>query len=122
MRKSFGHLDHLLLGDPKVLHERIRIDLDAEVGKSFLRPRPHLSISEEAPGTHEFVAQEKIFHRGKVGAQIELLKNDTDAEAKGLSSMIELHLVSLEINLSRIRLVNAGKDFHQGGFAGAVFT
>ena len=54
--------------------------------------------------------------------QAEVLENHADAQGAGLLRAADMHRLTLKQNAARVGLHRAINDFHQSGFARAVFA
>ena len=70
----------------------------------------------------EFGAQEDVFRDGHVRDLVEFLINRGYPGNLSLARRGEADRLAFEGDFSGVGDVNAGQDFHQGGFAGAVFA
>ena len=53
---------------------------------------------------------------------VEFLVNEGDAEADGVVDVLDFDRLTVNFDFAGVGLVDAAEDFHQGGFAGAVFA
>ena len=66
-------------------------------------------------------AQEHVFGHRQMGAHVELLVNDGDAQLlRSFGSKVADRFAPDKI-FARITLINSGNNFHEGGLTGAVF-
>ena len=66
--------------------------------------------------------QRKVFCHRKIGAEIQLLKDDADTVAGRIADRAEADLLAVEQYAPGRRLFDAGEYFHERGLAGAVLA
>jgi len=67
-------------------------------------------------------AEDDVFGDAEVGRDGEFLVNGDDAGAAGVEGIARGERSAVELERAGVGRVNAGEDFHEGGFAGAVFA
>ncbi len=68
------------------------------------------------------MAQKNILGNGQVRNGRQLLMHHADARGQGLARRAEMHAGAVNAHFAFIVVIDAGDDFHGGGFAGAVFA
>ena len=79
-------------------------------------------VVEESGGPFGLHAEEDVFGHGEIVGEDLLLKDHADAGLAGVVRAADLERVAGEADLARIHGVDAVENFHQRGFARAVFT
>ena len=69
-----------------------------------------------------FFAHEDILRYGEVGAKVEFLVNEGDALGAGFFGIAKVLFLALNYHLACVMGNFAGKDFHQSGLSGTIFT
>lgn len=113
----------MLLADAQVDHFGVHVDLEAELGHQGAGPAGHGVPVEQAPAGR-LVAEEDVFSDGHVFDEGQLLVDDADTGGLGIARGVEADGLAVEQDLAGEAAVgvDAGEDFDQGGFAGAVFA
>ena len=122
MGAAVEHLDdfnRLLLADGHL------IDLAVQVQFKTVLVQQLLDVSLDGLQIQSELArqtEDDVFRRSQHIHQLEMLMNHTDAQIKGVFGRADDHFPALDVDMARIREVNAGQHVHQGRFARAVFA
>ena len=76
----------------------------------------------DQPALFGQAACKDIFGDGQLVHQIQLLENNGDSQAVGNLGICNVHSFAIDQDLTGIFFVVAVENFHQCGFAGAVFA
>jgi hypothetical protein len=79
-------------------------------------------IDEGAGATRIGAAHEDVFGHGKGRDDVEFLVDEAQAEAMGLIGAVDMDRIAIEADIGAVGGGDAGQDFDEGGFAGAVFA
>ena len=116
-----GDLRHLFLAGGEVLHLRIDVERGFDLFEHAAGALAHGGVIDRGQEAWEF-AKAEIFGDGEVRAESEFLVNHGDAEAAGGEWIGGMNEFAVEENFAGVGGVNAGQNFAQGAFAGAVLA
>jgi hypothetical protein len=119
-----GDLDHLLLGHAQLPDLVAGIDRQVQLLEDGRRLSAHPGPVDDArpPRDPRLAAHEDVLHDRELGNQVELLVDHRDPEVKGIARRVDLHLATLELDPSGVRVVCAAEDLHQRALARAVLA
>ncbi len=123
--ERLGHLDHLLLGHTEVGHDAGGVHVHIERVQHLPALVLHrLVVHHEAKRwlSSGIAAQVDVLSDVEVRYQVELLVNGADAELLGMSRTVDAYLLTLDLDLARIRHISASQHLHERGLAGTVLT
>ena len=121
-RKRLGDLDQLLFPDPELRDAALGVDIDAEAPQERARGLHDAPPVDDGPEDQRFAAKKNIVGRRQLGDEVEFLVDDRDARALGVLHAGETNRRSRKPNRAFVFDMDAGEDFHQSAFAGAVLT
>ena len=118
----FCNLHHLSLRYRHPAHNRLRVHMNIQLVKDFLRRRIHLCLAGERapPGYLRETSQPHIVHYVSLERLVELLVHHGNSVFQSLLGGLEVYLPAFQINMTAVFVVDAEKAFHQSGFTGAV--
>ena len=103
-------------------HAGLGINIKAEAGNEPCRflvdPRP----IHRAHLGQWLVAQKDILGNRQVRNGRQFLVHHADARSQGLARRAEMHACAVDAHFTVIVVIDAGNDFHGGGFASPVFA
>ncbi len=113
-------LDPLLLGDRQHPHRLVEIDLEAE----RLAVRPHLpgDLLQAAGVAAARIGKEDVLERIERPHQLEVLVDHADRVGLGVERSADGDRPAVDPDLALVRRVEAGRNVHQRGLAGAVLA
>jgi hypothetical protein len=111
--ECLGDLDHLLLGNAQITHQRARIEPDAEPIEQLAGIAAERAAIDHAAAAR-FPADEDVFLHRHVREEVELLVDDRDAELLRLVRIGQRDRRALDLDRAGIRGIDAGEDLHQG--------
>ena len=114
-------LDALLHADRHVADLLVEVDVHA-VALHELLDRLSVVGNLEQRRLVALIAQNDVLESGHVLDQHEVLVDHADAVLDGDARAGDVHLLAVHINLALGRLVQADKDVHERGLAGAVLA
>jgi len=121
-RESLRYLHQLLFGKREAIESRRGRDIKPEafqvgggIGVDFL------PIDQTERCVQGFTTQKNIARDIEVIEHVEFLVDEGDAEPHRVRDVTDLHRSPIHLNLPGIGFVHAAENFHQRGFAGAVF-
>ena len=120
-RERAGNLDHLLLGDAQAARFGVHVQVHAQ----RIEQAPGLLVHRlpADPAARDGLAAGKnILGDVEVGEEAQFLVNGGDAAPGGLARVGQAHHFTVQADLTPVRLVHPGDDFHQGRFPGPVFA
>ena len=122
--EGLGDLDHLLLGDREVAHDRVRIQADAKPVKNRPGLCQHFGAIDEDAGGARLHSEKDVLRDRHVRGEVEFLEDDGDALVVGVAHAGQMQFLTLEDQLAAIlvRWMSAGNDLHEGRLAGAVLA
>jgi hypothetical protein len=82
----------------------------------------HLLSMDPSYGVRGFAAEEYVFRYGEVGGKERFLVDHGYAQCSGVGGSAEMNLTAVPEHFAGVVLKHAGDDFHERGFAGAVFA
>ena len=118
-RDRLGNLDHLLLGNGERAHQRSRPQVHAHAIQDGARLPFQFRPADEERWSR-FAPDEDVLHHGEIGHQVQFLVDDGDAQLLGMVGVVDLNRLSAKQDFAAVRHVDAGENFHQRRFAGAV--
>jgi hypothetical protein len=119
--ESGGDLGHLFLAGGEVLHGGIDVERGFDFFEHAAGALAHGGVIDATKEAREF-AEAKIFGDGEVRAEGEFLMNHGDAKPAGGERIGGMNDLAVEKDFAGISGVNAGEDFAEGAFAGAVLA
>ena len=109
----------LLFGDRHIVDLFLGVNIKSKPGDHFVDLLITVFFQHKAGF---FLAHPDIVCGGKNIHQLEMLMHHSNAKTLGILGRIDAHFFPIYQNRTAVRLVDAGKHIHQGGFAGAVFS
>ena len=117
------HDRHLLpLPDGEGHHLRARVDAESvalDHGPDALDGRCRV---DEQMRPQRLDAENDVLRDAELGDQLEVLVHHADAQPIGVQGAADGHTAAVEGDGAGVRLLQAGKDLHQGGLPGAVLA
>ena len=115
------NLDALLKTNRQVIDHGVGIDLEAII---LFQPFEFAARLGEPAIENEtaFRTQHDILEHGEFADQHEMLMHHADPGPDGVGGTRNMRLLAVDADLTRIGLIKAEQDRHQGGFAGPVFA
>ena len=121
-KQNARQLHKLLEAHGQRTHPGIGINIQAEAGNEPCRflvdPRP----VHRAHFGQWLVAQKNILGNRQVRNGRQFLMHHADARSQSLARRAEMHPRAVNAHFAVIVVIDAGNDFHGGGFAGPVFA
>ena len=118
-----GNLHQLALGQAQVAHQPFGVDRQLPVLLEKLRRGGlHPSAIQRPPAGAILLAEKHRFRDGKVRDQVKLLVNDANAGGFNGCRIAEGQRVTVEGRAAAVSLIDAGEDFNQRRFTGAVLA
>src|SRR6266545_1750625 len=115
-----GHGDGLPLAAGQLGHLRVDgLDPYAHVVEVLPGALAHDAVVEQRPA-HDLAVEEHVVVDGQLVDQREVLVDRVDAEGPGVVHGLEGHLLAVDEEPPRIRLLEPAEDLHQRRLAGAV--
>jgi hypothetical protein len=113
--------DYLALGDPKVCHRAVEVELDTQLLENSSR------LCSECPPADEAVprrplAEHHVFCNGEIRRRRELLEDHADPLPPGSDRVKGMVKLAGDLDRAGVRLVVAGKDLHERGLARPVLA
>ena len=116
-----GDLDHLPLADPQRVDRPVRIDVDAELRKSLLRPPPQRPPADDSEPLRP-AAEGDVLGDGEASGIGELLEDHADAEPARRHRIEGVVSLTSDHDLALVRLVVARDDLDERRLARAVLA
>ncbi len=118
-----GNLHQFALGQAQVAHQPFGVDRQPPVLLEKLRRGGlHPSAIQRPPAGAILLAEKHRFRDGKVRDQVKLLVNDANAGGFNGCRIAEGQRVTVEGRAAAVSLIDAGEDFNQRRFTGAVLA
>ena len=105
----------------QVAHQGVRRHLKLQLRESLNGPLADGGAVDQSP-LLRLAAEVEIGGDREVGAKVELLVDQGDAERGSAARRVDDHRLPIAHNLAAVRRLNAGEDLHQGRFASPVFA
>src|SRR5262249_11096071 len=123
-RQRLRDLDDLAFGQAEVFDRRVGRYLQLELIEQFLRPCVQLAPIDQAERAEppRLAPDEDVFSDRQVRREAQFRMHGADAERLSLSRVLRIDLAPVEDDLAAILLNASGENFHQRGFARAVFA
>jgi hypothetical protein len=116
-----GDLHQLALRDRKARHDRLGIDIGAEIADRLCGARVHRTVVQRDALSNLASKIDVLRHR-QIRCEKDLLMHQHDAVLFRIDRPRKADDLSVDRKFAVCRLMVAGKDLHQGGFAGAVLA
>ena len=121
MRDCLGDLAHLLLSYSQVAHFGFGVDIDMKLIKELFGFFDHSAVIDHEP-FFEFTPDKNILRYSQVAHHVQFLMYDDDTCRLCFVGVVEFNILSLKGYGAGIFGINTGKNLHECGLAGAVFT
>ena len=121
LSQGAGNRDDLLLAQPQVTDQGIRIHGMFEALEQFFRSPLFFGVVKPDP-VFQLAGHEDVIGDGEIGEKIQLLVDDADAVLRGLDRVAEAHRLAFQEEQAIRRAFDTGEDLHQSRLSGAVFT
>ena len=115
-------LDHLLIRDAQLLHQRAGVEMMAEPVERFAGASVHRGVVDQSEPRLRRVAEEDVLRDRQLGEKNEFLVDHMDAGVFRLLGRRPAARDAVEDDLAAIRRVGAGDGLDQCRLAGAVFA
>ena len=115
-------LDELLHADRIIAQTRAGVDLEAEVLQLRDRLARHPLPGDEAESADRLRAEKDVLRHCQIGRDAELLMHHADAGGAGVARRAEMDRLAVDAHFAGVAGVDAGDDFHQRAFPGAVLA
>ncbi len=95
---------------------------DAKSRQQAARPFTQLFVVDAAKTGTGLATEEDVGGDRQLRQQVQLLMYDADPLILRVARPLEVNRLTAVADAACIGLIDAGQHFHQGGFAGAIFT
>jgi hypothetical protein len=116
-----GNLDELFLAGGEFADRAIDIEIRFDLAQHGLGAFAHFAAIQPTGMIGEF-AQAQVFGDGQVGAKGEFLMDHGNALLAGCQRCLGLEWAAFDLDFPLVGDIDAGEDFAQGTFAGAIFS
>ena len=120
-RERLGNFDELLVANGQVAHQGIRRHLELKLREGLDGPLADGSAVDQSP-LLRLAAKVEVGRDREIGAKIEFLVDQGDAERSSAARGIDDHRLAIAHNFATVRSLNASENLHQSGFASPVFA
>ena len=123
MRQGFGDFHHLLACHGQLTDAAGRLQREFEAFEQRCGVGIELRFVQQQAAEFAGLASQKNILRGRqVAHQVQFLVHDANGQRLGVGRAFDVHRFAVEQDLAAVFAVDPGQDFHQRGFARAVFT
>ena len=109
------------MANGQVAHQGVRRYLELKLREGLDGPLADGSAVDQSP-LLRLAAKVEVGRDRKVGAKVEFLMDQGDAERGSAARRVDDHRLPIAHNLAAVRGLNASEDLHQSGFASPVFA
>ena len=78
-------------------------------------------VQQQTAQFARLASQKNILRRRQVAHQVQFLVHDANGQRLGVRRAFDVNWFAVEQDFAAVFAVHPGQDFHQGGFARAVF-
>ena len=122
MLNGAADFHHLLAGGAEFIHSPAGLEREVVIFDDALSALHHLAAIYPAQRQPRLASQENVFGDGEVRGQHGFLMNHRNALERRLRGTAKADAAALPKHFPAVAFQHAGHDFHERGFAGAVFA
>src|SRR5688572_6287970 len=117
-----GDLHHLAVRNRQVAHLDLRIDPDVELLEQGRGLAAQRGMIDEPQGVLGLAPDPDVLRHGHEGHQVQLLMDHGNAVLQRVQRRGQPDVLAAQLERAGIRMIDAGNDLHERGFAGAILA